>query len=274
MIVIIIMLHIQFIPPRIRPGSTPNDFAMDYETLEIITHKNKKLFSWFITAKSSAPLIIIIHGWGSSSALMLPIANTFYQAGLNVLLVDSRCHGQSDADTYSALPHFSEDINCAIDYAKNNLSFNGKIILLGHSVGAGAVLYSAAQRDDISAVISLSAFGSPEWLMQRYFNNFNLPGFLIKFLLSYIQWVIGHKFNEIAPVNTIKKITIPVLIVHGTHDKTVPLQDAYAIQKNNHNGHLLIIENARHDSVDKIESHGHLLIQFLYDENVLSVPTM
>ena len=106
----LIVLHIGFIPPRIVETKTPEDFAMDYQELEIITQKNKKLFSWFIPTKKSAPLIIIMHGWGSNSEHMLPIAATFYQAGINVLLLDSRCHGKSDGDSYSALPRFAEDI--------------------------------------------------------------------------------------------------------------------------------------------------------------------
>ncbi|MCU7834597.1 MAG: alpha/beta fold hydrolase [gamma proteobacterium symbiont of Taylorina sp.] len=273
LMIALILLHIGFIPPRIIESKTPADFAMDYKELEILTANNKKLFSWFIATKESAPLIIIMHGWGSNSELMLPIAATFYHAGMNVQLLDSRCHGKSEWDTYSALPRFSEDINHTIEQAKQNKGFNGKIILLGHSVGAGAVLYSASKRDDISAVISVSAFGSPQWLMTRYFQNFKLPGLIIKFLNFYIQWIIGHQFKEIAPVNTIRNITIPTLIVHGTHDSTVPLEDAYAIQKNNSNGRLLIIEEADHDSVDKIETHGQLLIDFLKQENLVPSPS-
>lgn len=267
---LLIMLHIGFIPPRIIETKTPEDFAMNYQEMAIISEKNKKLFSWFIATEKSAPLIIIMHGWGSNSEDMLPIAAVFYQAGINVLLLDSRCHGKSDGDTYSALPRFAEDIHHAVDRAKKTLPFNGKVILLGHSVGAGATLYAASKRNDISAVISISAFGHPQWLMTRYFQEFKLPGLLIKFLLSYIQWVISHRFNEIAAVNSIKKIQIPTLVVHGTHDNTVPIEDAHLIQNNNKNGYLLIVDGADHESVDKLETHGELLIDFLKKAGILN----
>ena len=269
MAILLILLHIGFIPPRLIESKTPENFAMKFKELKISSEKNKQLFSWFIASRESAPLIIIMHGWGSNSELMLPIAATFSQAGLNVLLLDSRCHGKSEGDSYSALPRFSEDIDHSIEYASKNLPFNGKVILLGHSVGAGAVLYSASRRNDLAAVISISAFGSPQWLMTRYFQSFYLPQWLISFLLAYIQWIIGHRFHEIAPVNTIKKITIPTLVVHGSHDNTVPIEDAYAIQKNNSHGKLLIIDEADHDSVEKIETHGDLLIDFLRHERLL-----
>ncbi len=270
----LLLLHIGFIPPRIVESKTPADFSMNFQQLEIITEKNKKLFSWFIAGNESAPLIIIMHGWGSNSEHMLPIAETFHNAGVNVLLLDSRCHGKSDGDSYSALPRFTEDIEHSIEFVKQEhsrktLSFNGRIILLGHSVGAGAVLYAASKRDDISAVISISAFGSPQWLMTRYFEGFKLPKFLIRFLIAYIQWIIAHQFSEIAPVNTIKKLTIPTLVVHGTSDNTVPFEDAEHIQNNNNNGYLLSIDGANHESVDKLETHGGLLIDFLKQKKLL-----
>ena len=264
----LIMLHIGFIPPRIVETKTPKDFGMNFEQLGIITKKNKKLFSWFIATKKSSPLIIIMHGWGSNSEHMLPIAAVFYQAGINVLLLDSRCHGKSDGDTFSALPRFAEDINHAVNRARKTLPFNGEVILLGHSVGAAATLYAASKRNDISAVISISSFGNPQWLMTRYFQQFKLPQFLVKFLLFYIQWVIGHRFNEIAPVNSIKRIQVPTLVVHGTHDNTVPIEDAQLIHKNNQNGYLLTIDGADHESVDKLETHGELLIDFLKQQGL------
>ncbi len=270
LILMLLLLHIGFIPPRLIESKTPNDFNMDFEQLKIQTAKNKSLFCWFIPNKNTYPLIIVSHGWGSNSEQMLPIAEQFFQAGYNILLFDSRCHGKSDGDTFSALPRFTEDIEAVIEQAKKQLSFNGKIVLLGHSVGAGAVLYAASRRNDVSAVISLSAFGSPQWLMTRYFQNFKLPAYLIRFLNAYIQWVIGHKFDEIAPVNTIKKITIPTLLVHGTHDKTVPIEDAYAIQNNNSNGYFLSIDGADHGSIEKLESNAHLLVDFV--KNALSLP--
>lgn len=271
LLLILITLHIGFIPPRIRETKTPADFAMPYSEQKILTVKSKALFSWFIASEESecAPLIIIMHGWGSNAEHMLPVAATFYQAGMNVLLLDSRCHGQSSGDSYSALPRFAEDILHGLDYAQANLCFNGQVVLLGHSVGAAATLYAATQRDDISAVISISSFAHPQWLMQRYFQTFKLPEVLIQFLLGYIQWIIGHRFAEIAPLNSITKLQMPVLLVHGTHDTTVPLDDARAIQKNNPDVELLVIDGADHESVEMLETHGQLLVNFIKQQKLL-----
>lgn len=278
-ILILVALHIGFIPPRLKERKTPLDWCMAFSELKIPTRKNKHLFAWFISAKKkysyeveksaentsvrSSPLVIIVHGWGGNTELMLPVAAVLYQAGINVLLFDARCHGKSDADTYAALPRFAEDLNSVVDYTRQSLAFNGDIILLGHSVGAGAALLAASKRDDISAVISLAAFSSPEQVMRRYFEKFKTPEILTRLLLLYVQWVIGHKFEAIAPLNTIKKIKVPVLLVHGSNDRTIPVENALAIHKQNPDSQLIIIDGAGHRLINRLKSHGKFLIDFI-----------
>ena len=278
----ILMLHISFIPPRMQEHKTPLNRGMKYQQLSISTQKNKQLFAWLIPAKITAqnqmqalterfshhlehstPLVIMVHGWGSNAELMLPVAELFNQVDCHVILFDARCHGNSDNDSYAALPRFTEDIQAVADFARNKLAYKGKIILLGHSVGAGAALYAASLRSDIAAVISLAAFANPEQVMSRYFKKYHLPDLMTNFFLAYVQWLIGHKFDEIAPENTIKKITVPVLLVHGKDDRTIPVTDAYRIHNNNPESQLLIIEGAGHKLINRLKSHGSLLTEFL-----------
>ena len=264
-------LHYGFRAPRIREVKTPADVDLPFEEVSIPTVSNKKLFGWLLPVKSSSQTLIILHGWGGNAELMLPLAVPFYQAGMNVLLIDARNHGNSDSDTFSSLPRFAEDLGAAIDWLKRqHPELSTKIAVLGHSVGASAVIYEASKRGDIQAVISISAFAHPEWLMQRFlqglhWKKLHLPRPVVNFILKYIQWVIGHSFASIAPVHTVCKITAPILLVHGKDDSTVPVEDARAIIKHcpKSNIRLLEIDDAGHESVDKIEEHADKLVQFL-----------
>ena len=262
----ILFIHQGFRAPRIREGKTPAESGMNYQEVSIPARKGKQLFGWFLPGQPSRATIIIIHGWGGNAELMLPLAHPFHEAGLNVLLIDARNHGRSDGSGHSSLPRFAEDIDSAIDWIAEHKG--GEVILLGHSVGGGAVLFAASRRTDISAVISISAFAHPKWMMHRYLSEKKIPRLLINGILNYVEWLIGQRFDTIAPMNTACKVHCPVLLVHGKEDKTIPLSDALTIMNNckENSIKLLQIEGADHDSVDKIEAHAHHLTNFLKEE--------
>jgi len=262
----LLAIHIGFHPPRRVETGSPADFGMAYRETTINTSGGKRLFAWWLPAAAPSPAIILLHGWGANAELMLPLAVPFHRAGLNVLLLDARNHGRSDAALFSSLPRFAQDAGEAINWVRTQASVAcGSIVLLGHSVGGGAVLFEASRRNDISAVVSIAAFAHPEWTMRRYLTRFRMPELFVCWILRYIEWIIGHRYEEIAPLHTACRVTCPVLLVHGTADKTVPLTDALIIL-NSCRGRpveLLAIENADHDSVDKVEEHGDQLVDFL-----------
>lgn len=265
----LVALHLGFRAPRIREQGTPADLDIAYQPAQIPTVSGKQLFGWWLPVANADSSLIILHGWGGNAELMLPMAQPFHRAGINVLLIDARNHGNSDPDTFSSLPRFAEDLDHAIDWLRQqHPDKTQKLALLGHSLGAGAALLSASRRRDISAVISVSAFAHPEWIMKRYLQRFHLPGPVTGLALRYVQWVIGHRFNDIAPLNSVCRIDCPILLVHGRADTTVPVEDARAIASGcpRPNITLLEIDGAEHDSVDKIEQHGMELVDFLQQQ--------
>ncbi len=263
---LLVAVHIGFRAPRNIEHSDPGRVGLPFRELWIPTVSGKQLFAWLLPRPGSTDTVIVLHGWGGNAELMLPLALPFYQAGMNVLLLDARNHGRSDKDSFSSLPRFAEDIGKAVDWVRSQPALpSDRIILLGHSLGAGACLLEASRRGDIHAVISISAFAHPEWMMQRYLARVPIPMPLTALILRYVQWVIGHRFDEIAPIRSVCRINCPVLLVHGKEDKTVPIEDMRAIREHCPRPHLsfLEIEGADHDSVEQIEQHGAQLLAFL-----------
>jgi pimeloyl-ACP methyl ester carboxylesterase len=268
-VLLLLAIHLGFRPPRNVETGTPADLGIDFTSVDIPTAGGKRLFAWLLPATRQAPFIVILHGWGGNAELMLPVARPFLKAGMNVLLLDSRNHGGSESDSFSSLPRFAEDAGSAVDWIKARFNKpSQKIALLGHSVGAGAVLLEASRREDISAVISISAFAHPEWMMRRYLERYHLPGLLLNGILRYVEWVIGHRFEQIAPLNTLGNISCPVLLVHGVADDIVPASDAEVLS-HAADVELLLVNDAGHHSVDRIEEHGERLIHFLVKAGLL-----
>ena len=259
----LLILHFSFKPPRIREKTTPDNYGMPFEVCSVPSVNGKQLYTWLILNDPSNPTVIVLHGWGGNAAAMLPLAQPFFQHGFNIILFDARNHGRSDGGGHSSMPRFAEDLESVIDWSRQRVE--GKLVLLGHSVGAAAVLLAASRRNDVDAVISIASFAHPEWLMQRYFQRFHLPERLIQLLLRYIEWIIGHRFEDIAPVNTLCRLRCPALLVHGTADRTVPVSDARLLKQHcdHENVQLMLVDGADHDSVEMIEAHQDGMLNFL-----------
>jgi pimeloyl-ACP methyl ester carboxylesterase len=76
-------------------------------------------------------------------------------------------------------------------------------------------------------VISLSAFAHPDGMMRRWLAEKGLPFFPLGwYVLRYVEHVIGHRFDAIAPENTLPEIRCPVLLAHGRDDTVIPQSDA------------------------------------------------
>ena len=262
----VVAIHFGFKAPKIAKTGSPADLGMEFKQVNITGHKDANLFGWHIisSAKPQTSTVLVMHGWGVNAEVVMPIALPLYKAGFNVLLVDARNHGQSDSDGHSSMPTFAQDIESALDWLKTQPE-TGKIAIAGHSVGAAASLLVASRRHDMDAVISVASFAHPDWLMRRYLKTLHIPKPLVAVILRYVEHIIGHRFEAIAPINSTCKIRCPVLLVHGEADKTIPVSDVHAIIENcgNPNVKSLLIPDADHDSVDKIEQHGDELVQFL-----------
>jgi dipeptidyl aminopeptidase/acylaminoacyl peptidase len=263
-----LLVRIGFRAPRIIEQGSPEQFGLAYRKVSIPTENGKRLFAWFVPppATGPAPAVAVLHGWGGNAEMMLPLAQPLHSAGYAVLLFDSRNHGRSDSDGFSSLPRFAEDLEHVLDWLTLQPDVDAtKLAALGHSVGAAATLLVASRRRDLAAVASIAAFADPESMMRRFLAARHVPYFpLGRLVLRYVQRAIGHRFSDIAPRNTIQQIRCPVLLVHGSDDATVPVEDAMAIYARRPGDQVrLLILAGDHDSAREAEHHAGELIDFL-----------
>lgn len=268
----LVLIDLGFRPPRVAPDILPSDLGMAYASVNLRAVNGKQLAAWYIPAPDGvarpAPALAVIHGWGSNSAQLLPVVAPLHRAGYALLMIDSRCHGSSEGDTYASMPRFAEDLSVAVDWLKNEPEIDrDRIVALGHSLGACAALLMASRRSDLAGVVAISAFADPESTMRRYMERVRVPYRPIGWLVNrYVEWRIGWRFRDIAPHNTIRRVLAPVLLLHGEVDRVVPVSDAYAIHANRRTDEdvsLIVYIHCDHDSVDRIEAAAPHILSFL-----------
>lgn len=264
------LIHRAYRAPRIQERGSPADNGLPFREVRIPTVNGKNLFAWLVMPAyrdGKIPAVAILHGWGGNAEQMLPLAAPLHAEGYAVLLLDARSHGRSDADGFSSLPRFADDLEDGLYWLAGQPGIDrGRLVVLGHSVGAGAALLVAARRHDLAAVVSIAAFAHPEALMRRQLRHNHVPylpfGWLV---LRFVERTIGATLEEIAPCHTIGRVRCPVLLVHGEDDQRVPATDALCIYSNRRDDRteLLMLPGIGHGTTAAIYVHPHTLVAFL-----------
>ena len=261
-------LRRELTPPRLAHHE-PSLTEPLLQWVTIPTANGRQLAAQWIPAGEGSPrkgVAVLMHGWGGNGSQLRPAADALRCQGWSVLLPDARSHGRSDGDSFSSLPRFAEDLDACLDWLQRHQLHpsrdddQAQVVLVGHSVGAAAALLCASRRSDVSAVVSVSAFAHPEQVMWRWLAEYRVPFWPIGWLVNrYIESVIGHRFDDIAPVSTIARVEVPVLLVHGREDDLVPLACADQLKAVARHADLLVVPG-RHDSfVDEAKLNRQVL---------------
>ncbi|MDX9741833.1 MAG: alpha/beta fold hydrolase [Gammaproteobacteria bacterium] len=255
-------------PRRLVETRTPGALGLAYREVRIATANGLGLHGWLVpgTGTPPAPTVVLLHGWGGSAETLLPLAPSLARAGFAVLLFDARCHGRSDEDSFASMPRFTEDLEHALDWLRQQAEVDPRrMAVVGHSVGGAAALLAASRRADVAAVVSIAAFSHPRDMMRRLLATKHIPYWPLGwYILRYVQHVIGHRFDAIAPLTTIRQVRCPTLLVHGAEDTTVPAAEAHAIYAARGAAPVqLVIIPGSHDDYGDVEQEAPQLVAFL-----------
>jgi uncharacterized protein len=220
-----------------------------------------------------APVIVACHGfkgfkdWG----FWPPTGRAFAEAGLTLVTFNVSGSGiGEDPEQFTELDRFEantigreiEDLGIVIDaLGGKQVPLSGadarKLGVLGHSRGGGVALVRASRDPRIrtgatwAAVSSFLLVGEPEreiWRKQGYLEVLNArTKQTFRVGLALLEELETHR-DAFDPVQAARRIQVPFLIVHGSHDESVPVDAAHRLSRalDPMRGRLLLVEGAGH----------------------------
>ncbi|MDP3284387.1 MAG: alpha/beta hydrolase [Desulfobacterales bacterium] len=190
-----------------------------------------KVEAWYMPPVSGpggspAPAVIFAHGNGELIDFWPEELRDFTKLGVGVLLVEYPGYGRSEGSP--SQKSITDAFVSAYDYiaAKKGVD-PSRIILLGRSIGGGAVCALAKKRPS-AALVLMSTFTSVRSFASKYF----VPGFLMR-----------DPFDNLEAVGSYSG---PVLIIHGKHDEIIPFSHGIALSKAARN-HKMIAYDCGHN---------------------------
>jgi fermentation-respiration switch protein FrsA (DUF1100 family) len=232
----------------------PKDAGLPQENITLETFDGWKLSCWFIPQnKRPRGTIIYLHGVGDCKIAGMAFARSLYEKGFNIFLYDSRQHGESEGSycTYGFYEKY--DVSSVIRYLRSRKDRRiGKIGLFGSSMGGAVAIQAAAINPHISAVISECSYTSLRIVFVDYQKRIiKLPWhFLRNIALVQSQKIANFKARLVSPVEDIKRVHVPILIVHGKNDSFIKSEYSKLLyDAANEPKRLLLIDNAGHNDV-------------------------
>lgn len=242
-------LKVRYGTPKVRRGQhAPTGLTATDVSLPSVD--GSTLRGWFCRsphADGRSPGAVVVHGWGGSAADMVPIADPLLDAGIHTLLLDARCHGRSDDAEFTSMPRFADDVAAAVQWLRAQSCVDPeRVLLAGHSVGAGACLLAARDDPRIAAVVSLSSMADPAEMMTLLLTGARVPRRCVPALLQVLEMAIGARFGEFAPITTLAALRTPVLLVHGEHDDVVPPEEVQRLAAVAGDATVVLLPDAGH----------------------------
>ena len=223
------------------------------QDITFTNRSGRKLHGVLTVAADTSPIVIICHGYASNtkSKTRVDLSQQLLQKNISSFGFDFTGCGESEGELYElTLTQGLDDLAAAYDYVKNLKNIDNKNIgLLGSSFSGSVAVLFAAEND-----IKVLALKSP---VSDYNQIKEVP--LVARSKQEQFFVDASKYDIYSAAG---KVTVPTLIVHGTSDADVPVE-----QSNKLLAHLKgekrfeIIKNADHRYSD--EGHFTDLIGFL-----------
>ncbi|HUI31419.1 MAG TPA: alpha/beta fold hydrolase [Candidatus Acidoferrales bacterium] len=238
--------------------SHPSQIGLDFKEGLLKTGDGISLSYWEIKPQDSNEhngAVIYLHGITDSKVSGLNYAKQLSGFCGRVFLIDMRRHGDSGGDYCTFGYYEKHDVVALIDKIESECH-SMDITLLGVSMGAAIAVQTAAIDKRVSRLIAVAPFYDLFSIaLDHQVRKIGIRSkVLLKLVLKRAEHLAKFKASEVSPADDIRRVDVPILIVHGEKDRSVKREYPERLKGLNKNARLMIVADAGH--VDVLEKGG------------------
>jgi fermentation-respiration switch protein FrsA (DUF1100 family) len=208
--------HTQLFCPSREPEKSwnPADYGIDRELVDELwfeTDDGEMLHGWYCRAEKPIASAVLCHGNTGNLTNMASIVRPLQDSGINAFLFDYRGFGKS-----TGTPSYAGVVADAITAGRFHDTIRPKhlpSILYGYSLG-GAIAAQAIRHHSFDGLILQSTFTNLPDMARATWPR--LP----------LHLVAGNFFDT---KSVLKHLNVPLMIIHGSADESVPSWMAHAL---------------------------------------------
>jgi len=201
------------------------------EDVRITAADGAVLRGWFVRASpASGRAVLLLHGQADTRAGALGYARLFLARGYDVLAPDSRAHGESGGALATYGLKEAADVCRWADWLRSERA-EKRVFALGESMGAAILIQALAAGAQIDAAVAESSFSSLREV--AYYRVGAICGGgellgrtalrpIVEVGLTYARIRYGLNLDERSPAAAIASVRVPVLLIHGAADLSIP----------------------------------------------------
>ncbi|WP_223033716.1 alpha/beta hydrolase [Hanstruepera marina] len=222
-------------------------FHHDFEEVFLNTDNESVINAVHFKVDQPKGVILYFHGNAGDLSRWGNIAQYFTDYNYDVFVIDYRTYGKSTgALNEKALYH---DAQFCYNYLKNQYR-ESDIVLYGRSLGTGIATYVASKNNPKKIILETPYYSLADVAQKRF------PIFPVKPLLSY----------TFPSYSFIASLKCPVLIVHGTEDRIVPISSGKKLYKasNIKNAIFIKVDGANHHNLVDFPEYHQAIKSYLH----------
>ncbi|MHC4844991.1 MAG: alpha/beta hydrolase [Planctomycetota bacterium] len=201
------------------------------EPVTLTSRSGLRLAGWFARGELSRGGVLLMHAVRADRRMMLGRAAFLYAAGYSVLLFDFQSHGESEGEAVTFGHLEAQDAAAAVAWMRERLP-GEPLAAIGVSLGGAASLLDPGPLDVDALVLEAVYADIHRAVASRLGMRFGAPGaWATPLLTMQLRPRLGIDADDLRPVDRIRDLRCPVLIVAGEVDRHTMLSQSMDLHR-------------------------------------------